>query len=124
MKANPDEDLKDIEVIEHRISVLDIAIYKQRIEVDKARGRFSLKVCEANRVRYVEIERRIAKAVQELASANESEMLFFRELQDAGCHSIPFRSMRVNAIGLPSDDQSLATFHARELREYCPEACA
>lgn len=36
MKANPDEDLKDIEVIEHRISVLDIAIDKQRIEVDKA----------------------------------------------------------------------------------------
>jgi hypothetical protein len=29
MKANPDDDLKDIEVIEHRISVLDIAIDKR-----------------------------------------------------------------------------------------------
>ena len=49
MKANPDDHLKDIEVIEHRISVLDIAIDKQRMELDKARSRFSLKVCEANR---------------------------------------------------------------------------
>ena len=70
--------------------MLDIAIDKQRMELDKARGRFSLKVCEANRARYIEIERRIAKAVQELASANESEVLFFRELQDAGCNSIQF----------------------------------
>ena len=124
MKANPDDHLKDIEVIEHRISVLDIAIDKQRMELDKVRGRFSLKVCEANRARYIEIEKRIAKAVQELASANESEVLFFRELQDAGCNSIPFRPMRVGVIGLQSDDQSVAAFHARELREYCPEACA
>jgi len=124
MKANPDDDLKDIELIEHRISVLDIAIDKQRMELDKARSRFSLKVCEANRARYVEIEKRIAKALAELGSANESEVLFSRELQDAGCNSIPFRPMCVGVIGLPSDDQSVAAFHMRELREYCPEACA
>lgn len=68
-----DNDLKDIEAIEHRIAVLDIAITKQQTEVDGVRGRFSLRICEINRSRYVEIERRIARAVRELAEANQEE---------------------------------------------------
>jgi len=43
--ANLDEDLKNIEVIEHSIAVLDIAIRKQALEVDGCRGRVSQHRC-------------------------------------------------------------------------------
>jgi len=119
-----DNDLKDIEAIEHKIAVLDIAISKQKAEVDKVRSRFSVHLCQINRAQYVEIERRIAKAVQELAAANEEEIRFFQALLDAGCSSISFRPMRINAIGIMADDQSVARFHEREVKEFCPEAAA
>jgi len=79
-------------------------------------------VCNANRAGYVAIEKRIVAAVGELAAANEAEVLFFRELEDAGCRAIQFRPMRIGAVGLASDDQSVASFHRKEVATYCPEA--
>jgi len=116
---------EDLDKLQREIEVLNAAVSQQSHLVEDAlRGKYSTVVHADNRNRYVEIEKRIARAVQELAAANEAEVLFFRELQDAGCNSIAFRPMRVGVIGLKSDDQSVAAFHARELREYCPEACA
>jgi len=116
---------KDLEILQREIQVLDAAVSQQSQLVDNAlRGKYSTVVCADNRSRYVEIEKRIARAVQELAAANESEVIFFRELQDVGCDSIAFRPMRINSVGLLSDNQSRAAFHAREVQEYCPEAMA
>jgi hypothetical protein len=112
----------DIERLEHENAVLSAAIKKQQHAVDVARGQFSLALCESVKARYVEIERRIAKAVQELAAANEAELKFIQELWDSGCSSVPFRPMRVSAIGVASDPQSRAAFHRKEVQEFCPEA--
>jgi hypothetical protein len=119
-----DSDLKTIEAIEHKIAVLDLAINKQRSKLDTARGRFSLHLCQINKDRYVEIERRIARAVKELAEANQAEVEFFNELRDAGANSISFRPMRITQVGIASDSQSVARFHEREVKQYCPEAAA
>src|ERR1044072_4591141 len=89
---------------------------------DLVRSRFSVYLCEINHARYVQIERRIAKAVQELAQANEEEARFFEELRDAGASSISFRSMRISQVGIASDHQSVAAFHRREVEAHCPEA--
>ncbi len=80
----------NIEKLEHEIAVLDLAISRQAQTVDKLRGRFTLQVCEANRARYVEIEKRIAKAVQELAAANEEEVRFIEELRDRAAYRLRF----------------------------------
>jgi adenine-specific DNA glycosylase len=117
-----DNDLKDIEAIEHRIAVLKVAIDKQRTKVDHVRGQFSVHLCEINKNLYVEIERRIAAAVKALASANQEEADFFNALRDEGCSSISFRPMRLSQVGLANDQQSVAAFHQQEMRKYCPEA--
>jgi hypothetical protein len=114
----------DLERIQHQIDVLNIAIDRQQQTVDVLRGKFSLAVCNANRARYVEIERRIARAVQELAQANEDEARFIEELRDAGCSSVSFRPMRINEVGLASDSQSRAANHRKELQQFLPEAAA
>lgn len=121
-KGEPVIDPEDIEQQQHEIDVLDVALEQQRVVVEQIRGQFSIKLSAANRRRYVEIETRIARAVQELAQANESEVLFFRELEVAGCSSITFRPMRLNAVGIASDSQSLAACHRREVETYLPEA--
>ena len=121
-KGEPVIDPEDIEQQQHEIDVLDVALEQQRVVVEQIRGQFSIKLSAANRRRYVEIETRIARAVRELAEANESEVIFFRELQDAGCTSIQFRPMRLNAVGIASDSQSLASLHRREVETYLPEA--
>jgi hypothetical protein len=123
-QAHPQITAEDLENIEHEISVLEIAIERQRQIVNGLRGRFSLKICAANRDRYVAIEKRIARAVVDLASANEAEILFFNELQDAGCSTIVFRPMRIDQVGLISDPNSRASHHRREVNEFCPEAAA
>jgi hypothetical protein len=94
--------------------VFDVAINKQRMEVEKVRGRFSLHLCEINRAQYVEVERRIARAVQELAEANQAEVEFFNALRDAGANSISFRPMRINQVGIASDNHSVAAYHQRK----------
>jgi hypothetical protein len=111
----------DLERLDHEIAVLDVAMDRQKEIVDMARGKFSQAVCHANRARYVEIEKRIARAVQELALANQAEVDFIDELRDAGATPI-FRPMRVNQIGIASDPQSLAAFHRKEVEQFLPEA--
>ena len=56
-----------------------------------------------------------------LAEANAAEVKFFDELHAAGV-TPRFRPMRVSVIGLPSDPNSVATFHRKEVETYCPEA--
>ena len=115
-------DTADFEKLQRAIDVLSEAIAQQTQLVDGLRSKNSVVVCNLNRSTYVAIEKRIAAAVRELAAANEAEALFFRELQDAGCTAIQFRPMRVGAVGLASDDQSVASFHRKEVATYCPEA--
>jgi hypothetical protein len=115
---------EDLEKIEREIQVFDAAIRQQTKLVDKLSGEFTVAISEANRQQYVAIEKRIAAAVAELAEANEAEVIFFRELQDAGCTSIPFRPMRMTSVGIMSDMQSSAAFHRKEVAQYCPEALA
>ena len=112
----------EIEDTQHQLEIMDRAIDKQRELVDRARSQFTRVMCEANRSRYLEIAKRISRAVTELAEANEAEYKFFEELRDAGATSITFRPVRVNAVGLATDTQSVAAFHRRELEEFVPEA--
>jgi hypothetical protein len=112
----------DVERLHNECAVLKAAITTQAQAVSAARNRVSKLLHEANRPQYIEIEKRIARAVQELALANEQEAKFFSELKAAGCSSIAFRPMAVNAVGRLSDSQSVASFHQAEVREFLPEA--
>jgi predicted RNase H-like nuclease (RuvC/YqgF family) len=116
---------QDIEDLNHKIAVLERAIEKQLNTVSKLRTEYSVFVCEskAQRDRYIEIQRRIASRVEALAQANQEEVDFFDELHAAGV-TPRFRPMRVSAVGLASDPNSIATFHYREVKQYCPEALA
>jgi hypothetical protein len=112
----------DFEKLQREIDVLSEAIAQHSQLLDGLRNKYSVAICKANYAAYVAIEKRIAAAVRELAAANEAEALFFRELQDVGCTAIQFRPMRVGAAGLASDDQSVASFHRKEVATYCPKA--
>lgn len=112
-----------IRELAHDVSIYERAVQMQSDVVNKLRNGFSTAVCNAQRKHYVETERRIAAAVQELALANEAEIEFFNELRALGV-TPQFRPMRVNIIGTLSDSQSLATFHAREVAEHLPEVAA
>jgi len=122
--ANLDEDLKNIEVIEHSIAVLDIAIRKQALEVDGCRGRVSRHLCGMNRSLHIQIVQRISKALQELALANQEELDFFEALRDAGASSISLRPMRIGQVGIARDTQGVVAFHEREVQRYISEAVA
>jgi hypothetical protein len=122
--ANLDEDLKNIEVIEHSIAVLDIAIRKQALEVDGCRGRVSQHLCGMNRTLHIKIVQRISKALQELALANQEELDFFEALRDAGASSISLRPMRIGQVGIARDTQGVVAFHEREVQRYISEAVA
>ncbi|MCE3242020.1 MAG: hypothetical protein K0Q83_2527, partial [Deltaproteobacteria bacterium] len=100
-------------------------IERQLNTVSNLRTEYSVFVCEskAQQDRYIAIERRIARACAELAEANAAEVKFFDELHAAGV-TPRFRPMRVSAVGLASDPNSIATFHHREVKQYCPEALA
>jgi hypothetical protein len=111
---------KTIEEIEHKIVVLDRAIDRQRQAVSKARSAFSLSICEVNKPEYIEIERRIAKCVQELAHANEAEARFFKAIEDTGA-SPRFRPMRLMEIGFADDPNGRLARHMRELQQHIPE---
>jgi len=117
------EDLKDIERLEHEIEVIELALQKQKSTLDLCQGRFNTAVSEANTSTYVRIEKRYYRAIQEAAEAGEEEFRFFEALQQAGVTPM-FRPMRLNQIGIVSDTQSAAAFHAREVREFCPQAAA
>jgi len=112
----------DFEKLQREIDVLSEAIVQHSQVLDGLRNKYSVAIGKANYSTYVAIEKRIAAAIGELAAANEAEVLFFRELEDAGCRAIQFRPMRIGAVGLASDDQSVASFHRKEVATYCPEA--
>jgi len=124
LRGSPDsEDVaRSIAAIEHKIRVIDFAIEKQQAAVTKARRDFTAVLCEANKSKYVAIERRIVAAVQELAEANQAEVDLFAALVDAGVSAVPFRPMRLTGIGSVRDPNSRASLHRREVAEYCPEA--
>jgi len=127
LAGTPVEEVSVVEIqdLQHWIEVTDKAIEMQDAVVQTARNKFTRAMCDANEERYLEIARRIAHAVQELAEANEAEDRFFQELVDAGCGTgIRFRPVRVSTIGLASDPQSGAAFHRRELQEFVPAALA
>jgi len=123
-QSKPGVNAADIESLQHDIDVAELAVEQQRQIVNGLRGQFSIKICTANRDEYVQIERRISRAVVELALANESEVLFINQLRDAGCSTIIFRPMRVDQVGLISDPNSRASHHRREVEEFCPEAAS
>ena len=114
--------VKRVDELQHEIEVIDRAIQQQTAIVNQVRGQFSIALCHVNEAEYVGIEKEIAKAVQALAAANEVEANFFDDLRDAGCSSISFRPMRVSVIGTFRDENSLASRHEREMKEFCPKA--
>jgi len=116
------ESAKEIQELRHKLDVLDRACQMQASVLDVARGQLSVALAKINRDNYVEVQKRISRAVDELARANEAEVNFFRGLEDAGCSSNPYRPMRLTYVGTISDRQSVAAFHKKEVETYCPEA--
>ena len=114
---------QEIEDLAHRIAVLERAIERQMNTVSNLRTEYSVFVCEskAQQDRYVMIERRIARACAELAEANAAEVAFFDEHHAVGV-TPRYRPMRVGVVGLPSDPNSVAAFHRKEVETYCPQA--
>jgi len=114
-----------IEKLNHEIEVVDLAIEKQQQAVSELRGKFSRYVCDhpANKATYLAIEKRIAAALAELAAANQAEQQFFDKLYEVGCSSVSFRRMALlKEIGVPSDPNSRASLHKREMEQFVPEA--
>jgi hypothetical protein len=114
-----------LESISREVEVMERVVQRQQDTAHNLRSRYSAAVCQQKdqQDRYIAIERRIASACAELAAANEAEVRFFDELHAIGV-SPHFRPMRVGVIGLPSDPNSVATFHRKEVKQYCPEALA
>jgi hypothetical protein len=114
----------DIDRGNREIEILKAAIDRQSASiVQSARAKVAQVLQNINRSEYIRIQKRIAAALKELASANEEEIEFFSQLHDAaGGASIAFRPMRVTAVGAVSDPQSKYSFHMKELKEFVPEA--
>jgi hypothetical protein len=111
----------EIERLQREVEIFKVAVQKQREIVDRLRNGYSRAVCSANRPEYLAIEKRIAAAVQELASANQAELEFFEELRAIDVKPVNFRSTRADAIGTLRDPQSFANQHQKQLRQYLPE---
>jgi len=111
----------DIQRLEHEIQVLESASKEQQRIVDRARSDFSVVVCDAQRADYIGIQKDILAALEKLAQANDAERKFFRDLQDAGVSSIPFRTMQVREVGCSSDTQGKLSRHRQELQQFAPE---
>jgi hypothetical protein len=114
-----------LEELSREVEVWERIVQRQQDTVGKLRTRYSTAVCQQKdqQDRYVAVERRIASACAELAEANAAEVRFFDELHGADVTPC-FRPMRVSAVGLPSDPNSRASFHRREVKQYCPAALA
>jgi hypothetical protein len=111
-----------LEELSHEVEIWETVVQRQRDTVNNLRTRYSAAICQAKEQqdRYVEIQRRIANHVKGLAQANQDEVDFFDEHHAVG--AIPYyRPMRVSAVGLASDPNSLATFHHREVKQFCSE---
>jgi hypothetical protein len=116
---------QELEDVNHKIAVTERAIERQLATVSNLRTDYSIFVCQskAQQDRYIAIERRIARACAELAEANAAEVAFFDEHHAVGV-TPRYRPMRVSVIGLPSDPNSVAAFHRKEvertvLRQRC-----
>jgi hypothetical protein len=112
--------MEEINELKHRLEVTEAAVEMQKQLVDRTRGPFSAMVNEGLRSRHREIVSRIAKGVLEAAQGFDDEIRLFDEITQAGAAPM-FRPMRVGAIGSLSNQNSVATFFIRELREYFPE---
>ena len=110
--------------LQREADVISLALTKQQAITAELRGKFSRDVCDhsQNRRAYIEIEKRIATAVRELAIAGANEEEFFAELDRAGVTRIDYRPMRVKQIGTLRDDNSLASRCLKEFETYLPEA--
>jgi len=84
----------DIERLQNECSAYKAAIKKQEEFINTARTKVSKLLHTANRDIYLRMEKRLARAVEELAEANEEEAMFFSELSDIGCTSISFAKCR------------------------------
>jgi cell division septum initiation protein DivIVA len=112
--------IEEINRLEHRRDVLETAIELQGHVVDRVRGPYSLMVNESQRARHKEIVSRIATGMRQVAAGFDDEIRLFDELAQAEA-AVMLRPMRVNTIGSLRDQNSIATFFIRELKEYFPE---
>lgn len=110
----------EIHELEHRREVIETAIEMQCQIVDRVRGPYSLLLNESQRARHREIVSRIAKGVREVATGFDDEIRLFDELTQAEA-AVMLRPMRVNIIGSLRDQNSVATFFIRELKQHFPE---
>jgi hypothetical protein len=76
-------------------------------------------IVTANRGRFLDLLRRRARALVEVAKLNQLEAEFHLDMQSADVSS-GLRPMGV-AVGDWRDEQSMARFHIKELREHFPE---
>ena len=114
-----------LEELAREVEVWERVVQRRRDTVNNLRTRYSAAICQQPDVqeRYIKIQRDTAEACAKLAAANQSEVDFFDELH--AIDVVPcFRPMRVTAVGLASDPNSIAAFHRREVKQYCPEALA
>jgi hypothetical protein len=112
--------LEEVTELQHRREVTEAAVEMQKQVVDRARGPFSIMLNESQRARHEAIVERLAKGVLELAQGFDDEIRLFDELTQAGAAPM-FRPMRVSVIGSLCDQNSVASFFLREIREYFPE---
>jgi hypothetical protein len=113
-----------LEELTREVEIWERVVQRRRDTVNN-RAKYSAAICEQKDVqeRYIAIQKRIATACAELAEANAAEVEFFDQLTAVGV-SPCFRPMRVAAVGLPTDPNSVASFHRKEVETYCPEAQA
>jgi hypothetical protein len=95
-------------------------IKKIEAELQELGRKRSRAIVAANRGAYLEILRRRARAVVQIAKANQAEREFHYELNASNISS-SLRPMAIKVIGEWDDSQSLARFHILELQKYFDE---
>jgi hypothetical protein len=114
-----------LEALTHEVDIWERIVKRHRDTVNNLRARYSAAICQQKDVqeRYLAIQRRGVRACAELAAYNAEEAEFFNDINAVDADPY-FRPMRVGVIGLLSDPNSVATFHRREVKQYCPAALA
>ena len=105
--------------LDRRESELLKQIKKIEAELQELGRKRNRAIVAANRGAYLEILRRRACAVVEVAKANQDEIAFHDALRELDVSSL--RPMLIKPVGEWGDSQSLARFHITELKKYFVE---
>ncbi len=114
---------KEAKELRDELRVCAAAIAMQKKTIQKLTSVYSEHICKAVRPEYVQLLKRMVKAVKELAEIIDEEDKFRYELFQADVHFASWiRPMTFTRFGTLKDEYSRAYIYLKEMAEYYPEA--